>query len=228
MSGKIELLKKHKLDIIFFITFCIIEVFIVNNVTLLIIAIVIQTILLFVILNSIDKKDNDLKCIISSYSFLLSYIQNVEDNKGSKASYDIASRYLIGYQQVNPYEEIDENNNLKLYKFQKYFNFIISSDKKNEVHLLSYRQLIENIESELNFDDKYNKKISQITLISKLIILILELLLLVIKLYFKSEVNEINTSILLSYISLFITIPLFYLAVLFVYKGRVEYVKKDI
>lgn len=89
---------------------------------------------------------------LASFLFFSSFIRQINNQHGLKESYDDSCRYLIGYQNIVPYEEIKEQGSLpfSLDKYSSYFDLIIKEDKNNEAHILNYHYLIKETEENIN------------------------------------------------------------------------------
>lgn len=91
-------------------------------------------------------KENKLACS----SFLFSFLTNLENNKGAKESYESASKYLVGHLEVKNYDNfIDEGLTLvENEQNQKILNYLCEKEKSNEIHLLNYHTLIEDLDNQ--------------------------------------------------------------------------------
>ncbi len=92
------------------------------------------------------NKENKLACS----SFLFSFLTNLENNKGTKESYETASKYLVGHIDVKNYDNfinegldlIDHEHNKKI------LNYLCEKERNNEIHLLNYHELLETLDNE--------------------------------------------------------------------------------
>lgn len=94
------------------------------------------------------KKNKEDK--LASLSFLYSFIYNLEDNKGTKESYESASKYLVGHSEIKAYDDFIASG-IKLSSTeenQKLLDYLVEKERNNEIHLLNYHETLLNLEND--------------------------------------------------------------------------------
>lgn len=224
MKKLIPLIKENKIDVTF-ITISSILIFISfsNFKSDSIVDIIIP---LFLCLISISfsifflSKNNEVKINLSkqksAYSFFYCFINEIEKSTPIKSAYDTSSRYLISYQDIVPYDELDSNS-LNIYKYQNYFSLILEKNKNNEAYLLNYRKLSTEIDITISKIETFEKSF----LTKKRIIMslfLVSIILLKTLIVILTENLTSSFSYYLTIFSLFSFCPLFYFLMKNIYK----------
>lgn len=103
------------------------------------------------------KKQNQKKR--AKRSFLSSFFHSLDDDMSGKQSYEKACRYLVGYEETKPYDELFASPDL--YNFgedQQYFSYALEKDSEQKVHLMDYRLLTHNLDQILDKEEAFTKK----------------------------------------------------------------------
>ncbi len=168
---------------------------------------------LFLLLKiKIDEIYNDREKRISAYSFLASFLRGIQNQKSAKTSYEQAVRYLLSYQEIPLFEDILEENNLCLYQYQTYFNFLLEKEKENQVHLYNYSSLISSIsETILHLEEKTTRQ-KKFFNIGRLFLVLYVFVIVMTSAFLKME-NLYNNMFYLIGIVIFVAmiLPLYYL-----------------
>ena len=96
---------------------------------------------LFLYLQEKDKQKQEAKR--AAYAFCELFFHGIRVNQSPKVSYEIASRYLVGYQPIKNYEEERESPSLSLLDFQDIYITVLEKDRENEAALLTLREVEE-------------------------------------------------------------------------------------
>lgn len=90
--------------------------------------------------------------------FFASLLESIEKGYSLKNAYEGATKFLIGYATVPPYDEMIETENVPfdLGKYNKYMVYLIQMEKNNECHLKNYSLLIKEVEQDIS---RLSKKI---------------------------------------------------------------------
>lgn len=98
----------------------------------------------------------------SALCFFASLLESIEKGYGFQQSYEGATKYLIGYHDVPPFDELMESGtmNLDLGKYQRFLGYLIEAEKNNEVHLKNYTDLIKETEEDISLISSKMNKIS--------------------------------------------------------------------
>ncbi|MDD6241420.1 MAG: hypothetical protein PUA93_07595 [Eubacteriales bacterium] len=96
---------------------------------------------LFLYLQEKDKQREEAKR--ATYAFCELFFHGIRVNQSLKVSYEIASRYLVGYQPIKNYEDERESPSLSLLEFQDIYLTVLEKDKENEATLLTLREVEE-------------------------------------------------------------------------------------
>jgi|GEM_PF-1584239 hypothetical protein len=101
-----------------------------------------------ILLYFLNKEKQKEKIVFATYRFLQSFISNLNLQKNVKASLEIASYHLDGYQVIKSYEECLElkDKSYRLYGFEKYFRSILEKEEENQAQLIDYYPLLEEIQ----------------------------------------------------------------------------------
>lgn len=159
----------------------------------------------------LTKKEENKKIlskIKSAYSFFYYFVNEIGKNTPIKSAYDSSSRYLISYQEVVPYDEIDADS-LNIYKYKNHFSLIIEKNKSNEAYLLNYRKLSLDIDNSLQIIEENEKKNSTKRKILISIFLLSIILIKTITLIYKENLESSISNYLISFL-LYSFFPLFY------------------
>ncbi len=115
-----------------------------------VIALILSPILTFGLFTRYEKAEAIRRSRISSFSFFSSFLSSLLLEFPAEKAYEKANQYLVGYQELVPYEEIKENpERLNLYEFQDYFRKVITMEASDEVHLGDYLPLSESLEEKI-------------------------------------------------------------------------------
>jgi hypothetical protein len=120
-----------------------------------VLSITLSTFFLFQYHKEKNKRQKELSCLC----FFSSFIHQISNQKGSKESYDNSCKYLLGYQEVIPYETLLENPSCpySLHGFSSGFVYCLTKDKENEAHLLNYHFLMKKADAAIETDDSFLK-----------------------------------------------------------------------
>ncbi len=159
MNSFIDIAKKNKMEFFFLFAFCFESYFLFGNLILSSCLFLILSLLVLYLLRKEEESKDAIEKKIASYCFFDSFIKGIEKNMPIRSSYESSSRYLISYQKTIPYEELSSENSLKMYSYQKYFDFIVEKDRQNEAFLLSYHELRKTLNQEIDTLEKKKRKI---------------------------------------------------------------------
>ncbi len=204
MNSFIDIAKKNKMEFFFLFAFCFESYFLFGNLILSSCLFLILSLLVLYLLKKEEESKDAIEKKIASYCFFDSFIKGIEKNMPIRSSYESSSRYLISYQKTIPYEELSSENSLKMYSYQKYFDFIVEKDRQNEAFLLSYHELRKTLNQEIDTLEKKKRKIleeRQIGIALSLLFPFLLILFLAIK----------KTNPFSSFLPLLLSISLFFL-----------------
>ena len=87
---------------------------------------------------------------ISAYSFFSALLDGVQNQSNGKTSYDAATKYLVSYQDIPPYEELLQECTINVFKYDQYLRFFLEKENQNEVHLYNYHSLIQSVEEDIS------------------------------------------------------------------------------
>ena len=98
------------------------------------------------------KKCYDLRRLkedkLAGCSFLYCFITNLENNKGTKECYELASKYLVGHFEIKSYDDfINTGIQLKNDDYhQKIITYLCEKERENEIHILNYCETLTELE----------------------------------------------------------------------------------
>ena len=206
----IALLKNAKVEIYCLCSMMILSFILYGNLLFAIFGSLVSLVLSYILLLKKEEIRQTFHKKESSYSFFYSFLKGIEESLPIKSAYESACRYLVSYQKMIPYDEMDDNHTLNLYDYQKYFDFILKKDKENEARLLLYRPLMEDIKDRLLRMKKRSDLIKK-RFLSLFVIILSFLLLMVVfilignnKEVFKDTFYKMGATLLLSLLSPFI------------------------
>jgi hypothetical protein len=149
---------------------------------------------------------------ISSLSFFSSFLSGLSKNRGSKTAYENASRYLVGYEEVIPFEEAMALSAApySLGDFGEFFLYAARMEAKNQIHLPNYSYLIQQSEKAIQSEKKQVEEGMRRLIASLLILLFAFFALLVLLAFFPKVKASLSnwTYGILSLCSLSFLVPL--------------------
>lgn len=161
MNSFLDIAKKNKLEFFFLFSFSFESYFLFGNLILSLCLFLILSLLVLYLMKKEEESKVAVDLKISSYCFFDSFIKGIEKSMPIRSSYESSSRYLISYQKTIPYDELSNENSLKMFSYQKYFDFIVEKDRQNEAFLLNYHELRKTLNQEIDSLEKKERKIEE-------------------------------------------------------------------
>ncbi len=161
MNSFLDTAKRNKMEFFFLFAFCFESYFLFGNLILSLCLFLILSLLVLYLLKKEGESKEAVEKKLASYCFFDSFIKGIEKSMPIRSSYESSSRYLISYQKTIPYEELSNENSLKMYSYQKYFDFILEKDRQNEAFLLNYHELRKSLNQEIDQLERKKRKIEE-------------------------------------------------------------------
>lgn len=189
MNKIISTIKNNKIEILILLTILFETFVLYGNILLFLICSLFSLSLSLFFLYKKDILVKTMKNKLSSYHFFYVLLKNSYDSVPLKSAYSNAAKYLISYQEIIPFEELSAEHNLKLYEFQKYFDFLLKEDQKNELTLKNPSFLLSEVEKRISSIEENEKEIK--FQFKKTIILLFFILLILVLFSCFSKMKEI-------------------------------------
>lgn len=137
--------------------------FIIKKMPIAIILMIVHLLLSTYLLYRIYKKEKECNKKDSYLEFFSSLLSNVNHNLSFEKSYELSSKYLIGYHEIEPLDQfLDRSEFSYLKDYEEYCLQLLQDEKEKKVHLKNYHLLINKLEMDITTRKKTSRTINSL------------------------------------------------------------------